>query len=278
MATYSKGEGGFLDFVSGTFETDTRSVGSWDQPMASWVPARLQDISPSGDAYAYVRYTGTSATLAVQTLHPAKSKDLLFKPSGSLEVVGYTAEGIYVQRFARLENGLWFVDPSVASAKLIEAEPNDQLNETYWDFIGDAVAWGKGKSSDPAQGEVLMALNLSTGRKTEYFFPNSSGWDILGLSSGGAPIVSTYVGNESKIVEILGQSAALEIGANQGRLWWANSDRFGTWFSGGDESVWLYNGHDLRRLAIAHRDGTRGSVGAGAIPAPGPLHVAGPCL
>jgi len=271
MATAVKGDGGFLDFGSASFETDPRSVGSWDRAIRVWVPAQQQAISPSGDAYAYVQNRGIVESVVVQTLKPVHSYEVF--SGGGLSIIGFTREGVYVWQLGVDTNRLWLAGPHRSSPMLVDAESK---NEVYWLRVGEGVVWGRRINADPTGVETLVALNLATGEKTDWFGAQAATLNVLGLARDGVPVVAAFSNVGVRLIEVEARSAVKEIASFSSNPGFtsAHSDEYGTWFASG-AGVWLFNGFEFTKVAIVQRSGT--GTGTGTLPAPVQLDVAGSC-
>jgi hypothetical protein len=246
--------------------------------MSTWVPVPQRAIAPEGTSYAYVRYNGAaSAEVIVHTLKPAGDKQILKKSGGSLMVIGYTPDGVYIHHISTSGIAIWLVDPQRQSSRLVHTEPR---NGVFWLAVDNGDAWGIGPSADPGSQPTLIRLNLQTGLTSAWLAPQTPSVSLLGFTSDGAPVVALFSDSGVRISIVTAQFTAKEIAkfpSNPG-FPTAYSDRLGTWFSSGT-SVWLYSGQAFRKLAVTET--VAGAILSGesaAIPAPGPLGVAGPCL
>jgi hypothetical protein len=246
--------------------------------MSTWVPVPQRAIAPEGTSYAYVRHNGAAgAEVIVHTLKPEMEKQLLKTSGGTLDVLGYTREGVYIRHFSSSGTAIWLVNPQRPTSVLVHTESSIGIS---WFAVDHGVAWGTGPSADPGSQPTLIRLNLQTGLTSAWLPPQTPSVSVLGFTSDGAPVVALFSNSGVRISIVTAQFTAKEIAkfpSNPG-FPTAYSDRLGTWFSSGT-SVWLYSGQAFRKLAVT--EAVAGAILSGesaAIPAPGPLGVAGPCL
>jgi len=276
LANEIKGSGGFLDLGSGSFKSDANSLGSWDAPMSTWVPVPQQAISPEGDQYADVRYIGGAAEVILHTLKPLGEKSILTRPGGTLVVIGYTHDGVYVEHISSKGTAIWLLDPQHSTSSIVQTQ---STNSVYWLAVSGGYAWGDSHTIGSGSPHSLLRLNLRDGASSAWLPPQAPSFTLLGFTIDGAPVIALFSLTGVGIGIATSQFTIQEISqfpANPG-FPSAHSDRFGIWFSNG-QSVWLYSGKELKKVAVSEGGSAADQGSGGSTPARGPLDVAGPCI
>ena len=309
---------GFLDTETGAFTADPNApggtlkpggpsylstVGGWWSNVDAINPNNMIAIAPDGSSYAYVAHM--SGSFGAGSVHIATpTSDRTLTPPGEWDIlVGWSDEGIVVQRVSKTVDdtitGTWVVDPTTGQEREITLPPLGPDSPGNLTTAGNAVWEVIGGGASPA--DTLVRYNLQTGATTTWFAldgyyasrgrlpagdlgPNNAYIDVLGFDSQGDPVLSIRpgVGPNGEIVQsdelllVTGQEtvtvirAAGQPGADAPYL---QPDGTGLWFSGA-----LLSSQASSSQVVDHWDPSTGWHAVTSLPSGVDIaRVVGPC-
>jgi len=266
---------------------------TYDRMAGRWLPVGPEAVAPDGVTFAYADYdlppspaagmstgdgphaAGALATTGRVHLVDARTgaDRILFGGSPTYEVIGYTADGIYLQQVGLtmdgpFASGLFLLKPSGGVPAPV-AGGNRTLDRAGWDVIGGA-AWGVDYSTGGGlqPGNQLVRLDLTTGAIQVWLTaPEGTGVTRVGTDSKGSLLVLTYSSGYSSTgspppsppTQLLKVSAP---GAGTVIFTAADPtapqpsgpsyvDANGAWLSGGVGAIWLDVADALKSVSVA---------------------------
>jgi hypothetical protein len=216
---------GFLDTETGAFTADpTASAGSlkpggpsylssmggwWSPTLGAVNDNNMIAMAPDGSSYAYlVAAAGAIDDGTVHIATPTSNRTLT--PPGELDIlVGWSDEGIVVQRVNVTEEritGTWVVDPTTGQEREItlpsggpESPPGNVVAEgdAVWEVIGGAAS-----ATGATIPDSLVRYDLQTGVTTTWF--DLEGYYEWGGLLPAGDLAPNKTGHTTPYIEVLG--------------------------------------------------------------------------
>jgi hypothetical protein len=243
-------------------EGAARLTYQWE--LRRWLPVAPEWVSPDGASYAYSDRQGI-----LHVVSSAGTQERAVNSDRTWAVVAFQAEGVYAAAVSAdtTPDGLWLIDPATGRARQLQASGR-------WVGVRAGVAWELTLTSPapplpqfsrPGEvtGNVLVRLDLQTGRTTPMYTSPSSRMRFVGVDA-----------EEDALVSDVRAPSALLVVSGPGRVTIAASGAWSSALPDGDRT-WLT---DTQTLGVVLKQ-------AGAVTtliqvdpgAGGDIEVAGPC-
>ncbi|HEX2646099.1 MAG TPA: hypothetical protein VHO95_02630 [Candidatus Dormibacteraeota bacterium] len=251
---------------SGDVALDPNGNGGYyfDRAYARWLPVLRQAVSRDEASYAFIEM-GTADYL-LHVVAVASGKEVLWHiPTGTFSgqpfVFDYSTDGIYIANaFESLQAGLWLVDPTTGSIRLVGKD----LFPVY--SAGNGIVWVQ--TLNPADPNPLVTgsslgtlpneidrVDTRSGTRTEWLYEPGKGLSFKGLDSRGLPLITEIgiwiVDPNAQLLLVAAPDSPRLIykGANAIFLGDSITDAHGVWF-GGQRGIYLFtNGGALVKVS-----------------------------
>ena len=257
-------EDGFVTTASPAL-VGSGGYGFFDRGQSRWVPVPPSQASADGRAYAYVStdWKTNLSKLFVVTVTSGQSRSFDVPTPQSPFVMDYGTAGVYLSAGSAMGGpalGVWLVDPATGNIKALRTA------DWVW-AVRDGYAWvGRFDSRDQtvwppmeiARLNSLIRIDLATGAETTWFYaPGRYPW-MIGLASGGRPLVvlGGPNGNELRLLNEPGLPGQVIHTGNDITFDTPQADGDRIWF-GGATGIYLYTpAAGLQRVFAYNADPT----------------------
>jgi hypothetical protein len=187
----------------------------YDRAQSRWVPVPANLSLADGSAYAYattIPQTNVSTAYIVNVGFGSVRSFNLPRPEFPL-VMDFGPAGLYLTSGSALGgpgNGVWLLDPRTGNVSLLRDIASVWAVRDGYAWVGrfdsrDKTVW---PPSELAPLNSLVRINLATGAETVWFYqPGTYPW-LIGLDSGGRPLVMMGVNgtNQIRLIDAPGSS------------------------------------------------------------------------
>jgi hypothetical protein len=228
-------------------------AGSFDWPMARWLPVSARLASPDGSRYAYSTDFGS-----IHVVDVATGRDRVFNaPQGPEALMYYAREGVYFNHAweGPAGPGLWLLDPATGRVDTV-------FSDKSVDAVGGFAAWiptvnpadphpvfsPQTGSNYPNQ---VLRRDLNDGSTVPWFYRPGRLVSVIGFDQDKQPLIAVETVATPDSVEVWQVSAA-----SQGRKLYSGTqiptiaaDAHGIWFAD-PRGVSLYTAADgLKKIS-----------------------------
>jgi hypothetical protein len=219
----------------------------YDAAHDRWLPALGQWIAPNGHSYAYLNFDASE----LHVVDVATGTDQLVERGKRLYPLGWTADGLYVMDAitgAPVQVYSITVPGGRLTALGVKLSSVVPVSALPWIGPGHSGAWVAEVSStvSHATGQngpianSISLIDLSTGRKVEWFSAANAAVSVLGFTASGTPVVQSTDGSRTSIVRLTGPGAVAESYPMAHPVVGAAIDSHGTWLLDDAGEAFIY--------------------------------------
>ena len=258
----SDGLGGFLAYPSGTYSPDPTSKLMYNARHQRWLPSPVV-ASPDGSTVVradHPKLAQTTSLVAVDIASGAARPIAVV--AGNAEPLAWLGSGIYyLEDQVGADSQLGVVNPTNGVTRVVAGQSNATGLPLFKasTVVNGGAAWSKTVENSGPSGDVLVRVDLASGRAEVWFRDQSiSALDVLGFSADGNPLVTISSGQSRRLALLTGPGMSLPVlsrGLQPATTAAPGvegvSDGHGLWLLASDGGIWLFADRGLHRVGAA---------------------------